>query len=767
MAKPLRLALGACIIQAEYGYSDEEITLQIQENPYLQYFCGYAGYDDERLPFDPSLMVYFRKRLTPEVLGEINEMILRDAKARQQEADTQQKDDNDNDANPPTGGGNSGTLIVDATCAPSEIRFPQDVSLLDEARENAEQIIDALQEQSTEKKPRTYRNKAHKDSLKYIRSRKHTEKKTREAIRKQLQYLRRDLSIIDAMLRSGLKLSPKQQLRLETLRKIYEQQKSMYDNHTHSVPDRIVSISQPFIRPIVRGKAGKPVEFGAKLDISVSDGWTRLEYWSFDAYNEATKLIETINCVIVKDLSRLGRNYVETGEFLEKVCPFLGLRFIAVNDNYDSVSPSSNAQLSASLANIVNDFYARDISRKVSTALHTKMEKGEYIGSWEKYGYLKDPENKNHLIVNPDTASVVRMIFEWRSTGMSYMGINRKLNEMGIPSPGQYKADRGIVTNNNQKERKILWNKHMITCILSDTVYLGQLAQHKSGQCPYAGVPFAHLDEQHWIVAENTHEAIIEQELFDKVQEINRATLETTKANHGKYDNLPKAQNIYGEKLICADCGARMKLHRSFSTKKDKVYFTFNCPTYSEHGKNGCVSKVKRKAELDEAVFQAIRAQMDVFMDKAYILKNLLERKQAMSKTTSRRRHKASLESKIKSVRSAIATLYVDFKDDLLTDTKYLMQKEKYQAEIAEAEAELSAIVQDENDTEETLIGEKKWASIVGEYADAEKLSEGMLKACVNLIKVHSDGSLEISFNYMEEFEELLATTNRLRKEVA
>lgn len=292
VAKPLRLSLGACIIQAEYGYSDEEIGLQIQENPYLQYFCGYAGYDDEHLPFDPSLMVYFRKRLTPEVLGEINEMILRDAKERQQKEAEENKDDDD--SNPPAGGGNSGTLIVDATCAPSDIRFPQDVSLLDEARENAEQIIDALQEQSMEKKPRTYRNKAHKDSLKYMRSRKHTEKKTREAIRKQLQYLRRDLSIIDTMLQSGLKLSRKQQLRLETLRKIYEQQKYMYDNHTHSVPDRIVSVSQPFIRPIVRGKAGKPVEFGVKLDISVSDGWTRLECWSFDAYNEAAKLIETI-----------------------------------------------------------------------------------------------------------------------------------------------------------------------------------------------------------------------------------------------------------------------------------------------------------------------------------------------------------------------------------------------------------------------------------------------------------------------------------------
>ena len=299
VAKPLRLALGACIIQAEYGYSDEETALQIQENPYLQYFCGYPGYDDEHLPFDPSLMVYFRKRLTPEVLGEINEMILRDAEKRQKREDDQNS--NDDDSTPPAGGGNNGTLIVDATCAPSNIRFPQDVSLLDEARENAEQIIDTLQEQSKEKKPRTYRNRAHKDSHKYMRSRKHTEKKTREAIRKQLQYIRRDLSSIDSMLQTGLLLPTKWQTRLETIRKIYEQQKYMYDNHTHSVPDRIVSVSQPFIRPIIRGKAGKPVEFGAKLDISVSDGWTRLECWSFNAYNEATKLIETIERFRVRE----------------------------------------------------------------------------------------------------------------------------------------------------------------------------------------------------------------------------------------------------------------------------------------------------------------------------------------------------------------------------------------------------------------------------------------------------------------------------------
>ena len=147
VAKPLRLALGACIIQAEYGYSDEETTLQIQENPYLQYFCGYLDYDDSKLPFDPSLMVYFRKRLTPEIPGEINEMILSTV---QKETPHEDDDDRGN-------GGNRGTVIVDATCAPSNIRYPQDASLLNEARENTEKLLDELYDPADGKKPRTYR----------------------------------------------------------------------------------------------------------------------------------------------------------------------------------------------------------------------------------------------------------------------------------------------------------------------------------------------------------------------------------------------------------------------------------------------------------------------------------------------------------------------------------------------------------------------------------------------------------------------------------
>ena len=284
VAKPLRLALGACIIQAEYGYSDEEIVLQIQETAYLQFFCGYSSYDDKNPPFDSSLMVYFRKRLTPEILGEINEIVIQNAS--KQESDKQEGRDDDDDTEPPKS--NRGTTIVDATCAPSQIKFPQDTELLNEAREWTEETIDKTHKKG-EKKPRTYRKQAHKDYISITRCKKRSGKKLRKAIREQLGYLRRNLGYL-----KEIELSDKQQSKFETVSKLYEQQKYMYDNRTHSVPDRIVSLSQPWIRPIVRGKAKASVEFGAKSDISVVDGFTRMEYYSFDAYNEATKLQETI-----------------------------------------------------------------------------------------------------------------------------------------------------------------------------------------------------------------------------------------------------------------------------------------------------------------------------------------------------------------------------------------------------------------------------------------------------------------------------------------
>lgn len=282
VAKPLRLALGALIIKQEYGYSDEETAQQIRENPYLQYFVGLPGYRDE-LPFDPSSMVHFRKRLTPEILGEINELIIAPTGSNE---NTSSSDDNTP---------NNGTLILDATCVPVDIAYPQDIELLNKARENLEEIIDLLHDgmNSEEKKPRTYRQKARKDYLFYAKKRKLTPKQRRKGIGKQLRYIRRDIGYVEELLRTST-LSDWLLKRYETIQVLYAQQLQMYGNATHRIADRIVSLHEPFIRPIVRGKEKAKTEFGPKLEISMEDGYARVEHFSFDPYNEASGLQESL-----------------------------------------------------------------------------------------------------------------------------------------------------------------------------------------------------------------------------------------------------------------------------------------------------------------------------------------------------------------------------------------------------------------------------------------------------------------------------------------
>ena len=474
-----------------------------------------------------------------------------------------------------------------------------------------------------------------------------------------------------------------------------------------------------------------------------------------------------INCIIVKDLSRLGRNYIETGEFLEKICPFFGIRFIAVNDNFDTDTAEANGQLSVSLSNIINDYYAKDISRKVTSALRSKMEKGEYIGSWEKYGYVKSPENKNQLIVNPETAPVVRMIYQWRSEGMSYMGINKRLNDMGIPSPGQYKADRGIVTNNNQKPRKILWNKHMVTDILKDITYLGHLAQRKTTQCLYAGIPFSRTEEQDWIQVENTHEAIIEPELFEKVQEINKKAAAAQKANRGKYDHLPKAKNIYGKKFTCADCGSVMKLVRSISTNKDKVYFTFKCPTHEEHGARACTAKRMRKADVDEAVLSSIKAQFELFLDCREALDSLLKAKKKQVKKAGKSDQAKELKKQLEKKKSVFSGLYRDLREGLIDDQDYAQTREILMEDISRLEKQLAELKSAKAEYEEPLQEAKIWETLIEKYAHAEEISEELADAMIESMRMNGDNSLSIQFKYMVSFQAILDTVKILRKEVA
>ena len=274
-AHPCRMALGALLIQRRLKCSDGWLVKHVGENPYLQFFIGMKEYGP--CPFGKSTLVAFRKRFSEEDIAAILEASIPQPEKAEEEG-------NDGDEGEPS---NSGTLVLDATCCPADIAYPQDVNLLNQAREKLEKTVDEICENTGENKPRMYRRRARRDFLRLSKSKKRSAKAIRSAIRKQLQYIRRDVGYIVRFVQNGVKLTEKQKNRLNLVTTVYEQQRIMFEDRTRSVPHRIVSLAQPWVRPIVRGKLHALTEFGAKLHISLVDGYARIERLDFEAFNEA------------------------------------------------------------------------------------------------------------------------------------------------------------------------------------------------------------------------------------------------------------------------------------------------------------------------------------------------------------------------------------------------------------------------------------------------------------------------------------------------
>jgi IS5 family transposase len=297
-----RVAIGALIIKHMCDLSDRESVLQIQENMYMQYFIGFSSFCDEE-PFDPSLFVEFRKRLGVEQINKINEIILGLSVDHQ---------DNEDAGNPPateqeasadlalpvvSPATNEGRLIVDATACPQDIRYPTDLDLLNDAREKSEELIDHLYCPAKHvAKPRTYREIARKVYLKTAQKKSKSKRELRTAIRRQLNYLRRNIKNIHELPEAyiSIPLNRHQYKYLLVIQTFYEQQREMFNEKKHTVEHRIVSIHQPHVRPIVRGKTNAKVEFGAKIEVSIMNGFSFLEELSWEAYNESTRLMATI-----------------------------------------------------------------------------------------------------------------------------------------------------------------------------------------------------------------------------------------------------------------------------------------------------------------------------------------------------------------------------------------------------------------------------------------------------------------------------------------
>lgn len=474
-----------------------------------------------------------------------------------------------------------------------------------------------------------------------------------------------------------------------------------------------------------------------------------------------------INCIVTKDLSRLGRNYVETGDYLERVFPFLGVRFIAVNDNYDSSQINASDQLAASLRNLVNDAYAKDISRKISTAMKAKRQRGDFLGAYEPYGYLRDPVNPSKLIIDPEIAPIVKEIFELRATGIGIERICRVLNEKGYPSPGRLRFERGIITNNNKKGSDLPWNRHVLKDLLLNVVYIGNLAQGRTGSSLYKGIPFHQKDESEWDVVNGTHEPIISRELWDTVQALNTKRSREIKDSFGKYANLPKRPNPYGSLLRCADCGRVIKYVRSYSNKGNKDYYNYKCPQYIELGAQACSSKNIKAEQLDLAVLETIRKQMDVFLEVQMLLRRLMPKAKSRISCEEALQRKQKVSAELERKRRQSALLYSDFKDGLISQEEYVYAKKQYQADMDSLEQEFYEIQYMEQRTADVIIGEKKWTDLIDRYYKAETLTAEMVSAMIKEIRLHHDLTITIEFLYANEFEELLAEYETVRREVA
>ena len=287
-----------------------------------------------------------------------------------------------------------------------------------------------------------------------------------------------------------------------------------------------------------------------------------------------------INCIIVKDLSRLGRNYIETGRYLEKIFPVLGIRFIAVNDHYDSADTTNDSdQIIVPFKNLVNDAYCRDISIKIRSQLDIKRKKGQFIGNYAGYGYFKDPKDKNHLVIDEYAAEIVRMIFNMKIDGYSAKNIAARLNEMGVLIPAEYKRACGFnYSSGFMAGKKPKWDVSSVLRILKNELYTGTMVQGKTRKINYKVNVRQKIEPENWIRVEGTHEPIVSKEIFECVQKLMELDTRTS----------PEEESIYefSGLLRCGDCG--QNLVRRTTTKKGKKYFYYHCSTYKR--KEGCSS---------------------------------------------------------------------------------------------------------------------------------------------------------------------------------
>ena len=483
------------------------------------------------------------------------------------------------------------------------------------------------------------------------------------------------------------------------------------------------------------------------VDEYVDDGYsgTNFERPAFKRLLEDVKK-KKINCIIVKDLSRLGRNYIETGRYLEKIFPFLGVRFIAVTDHYDSAAESDDAdQIIVPFKNLINDAYCRDISIKIRSQLDVKRKNGQFIGSFAAYGYLKDPEDKNHLIVDAYAADIVRLIFNLKIDGYSSQRIATRLNEMGVLPPLEYKRSRGMNYNSGFRSgANPKWAVTSINRILTNELYTGMMVQGKNRKINYKVKKSSPIEKENWIRVENTHEAIISGETFQYVQ--NLLELDTRIA--------PKKKSVYlfSGFLRCGDCGQNM-VKRS-TTKNGKKYCYYHCSTYKN--KEGCSSHLISEQLVYDVVLDSVKKQIALLIEAEKIIqKNGMD---TYKKVESRSLEKqlTALYEEVERYKDLKTRLYQDMVDGIVSREEYHEYNQRFTEKIQKAE---KAKEESEKKMQELSAKEKRlhpWIEDFKKYKNIQSLDRKAVVTLIEQIVVYSKEEIEIQFKYSDEIQEMM-----------
>ncbi len=459
-----------------------------------------------------------------------------------------------------------------------------------------------------------------------------------------------------------------------------------------------------------------------------------------------------INLVIVKDLSRFGRDYIETGKFIDVIFPSLNCRFIALNDGVDTLQ--HNNEMLAIFKNVMNDFYARDTSSKIKAVKKSTFKAGKFIGAYAPYGYVKDPADKHHLIIDEPAAAIVRRIFALRCQGMSCRGIAGILNEDGIPPPRDYYY-QAIGKPNPQRQNHV-WNDVTVKVLLRNEAYIGHMVQNKTGTVSYKDHSQVSKPKDEWIRVLNTHEPIVDLDTWETSVQVDQMR------THPRMTRKREI-SLFSGIIYCLDCGFAL-IHQTevHHRKNGKIaeYESYMCGSYSRSGKKACTSHGIYLRPLKEIVLSDIRTKAElVSIDEKAVVHRLSERMQAQSsqEIAANKKTAKALNKRLTELEKLIAATYEDKVKGLIPESVCIELLNKYQAERNEKTAQLKELEQQLDTTRAVQDDAQAWADLIRQYRTIDTLDRETLLRLIDKIEVgekkivdgHKEQEIRIHYKFV------------------